>query len=230
MYAIIIAGGKGERLRPLTNDRPKHMILLGDKPILEHQVNWLKDNGITDIVVAAGHLHEVIEDYFQDGSQWGIRMSYSIEDEPLGRGGALKLAYKRHVPASEEYLIATNGDNVNTQALAPMIRQHKRTSAAATLLLTQLRSPYGIVQQRGKHIVGFREKPLLPHWLSAGVYVLSREFFSRLPSKGDHEDGLFPELAAEERLFGFKSKSYWKAIDTVKDLNEAAAQLSAAGA
>jgi NDP-sugar pyrophosphorylase family protein len=228
VYAIIIAGGKGERLRPLTNDRPKHMILLGGKPILEYQVNWLKDNGVTDIVVAAGHMHEVIEDYFQDGSKWGIRMSYSIEDEPLGRGGALKLAH-RQVPDSESIVIAANGDNVNTQALAPMIRQHKRTGATATLLLTQLRSPYGIVQQRGKRIVGFREKPLLPHWLSAGVYVLSREFFARLPDKGDHEDGLFPELAAEERLYGFKSKSYWKAIDTVKDLNEAAEQLSAVG-
>lgn len=228
MYAIIIAGGKGERLRPLTNDRPKHMILLGDKPILEYQVNWLKDNGVTDIVVAVGHMHEVIEDYFQDGSKWGIRMAYSLEEAPLGRGGALKLAYKRHVPDSEEYLIATNGDNVNTQPLAAMIRQHTRTGATATLLLTQLRSPYGIVQQRGKRIVGFREKPLLPHWLSAGVYVLDREFFDRLPDTGDHEDGLFPQLAAEERLFGLKSKAYWKAIDTMKDLNEAAEQLSMA--
>jgi len=228
VYAIIIAGGKGERLRPLTNDRPKHMILLGDKPILEHQVDWLKENGVTDIVVAVGHLHHVIEDYFGDGSKWGLRMAYSLEEEPLGRGGAIKLAYQRHVPDTEELLIATNGDNVNTQPLAPMIRQHKRTGATATLLLTQLRSPYGIVQQRSKRIVGFREKPLLPHWLSAGVYVLNREFFGRLPDKGDHEDGLFPELAAEERLFGFKSNAYWKAIDTVKDLNEAAAQLSAA--
>jgi NDP-sugar pyrophosphorylase family protein len=228
VYAIIIAGGKGERLRPLTNDRPKHMIPLGDKPILEHQVDWLRSNGVTNVVVAAGHLHNVIEDYFQDGAKFGVHMTYSIEDAPLGRGGALKLAYKRGVPESEEYVFATNGDNVNTQSLAPMLRQHKRTGAVATLLLTQLRSPYGIVQQRGKRIVGFREKPLLPHWLSAGVYVLSREFFARLPNKGDHEDKLFPQLAEEERLFGFKSKSYWKAIDTAKDLNEASEQLAAA--
>jgi len=227
VYAIIIAGGKGERLRPLTNDRPKHMILLGDKPILEYQVDWLKDNGVTDIVVAVGHMHEVIEDYFQDGARCGVRMSYSLEKEPLGRGGALKLAH-RQVPDSESIVVATNGDNVNTQPLTPLIRQHQRTGAMATLLLTQLRSPYGIVQQRGKRIVGFREKPLLPHWLSAGVYVVDREFFDRLPDKGDHEDGLFPQLAAEERLFGFKSKSYWKAIDTMKDLNEAAEQLSMA--
>ena len=226
MNAIIIAGGKGERLRPLTSDRPKHMVLLGGKPILEYQIEWLRENGVTDIVVAVGHLHHVIEDYFQDGSRWGVRMAYSLEREPLGRGGALKLAY-RQVPPDEELVIATNGDNVHTQPLAPMIRQHKRTGAVATLLLTQLRSPYGIVQQRGKQIVGFREKPLLPHWLSAGAYVLSREFFACLPDVGDHEDELFPRLAAEGRLYGFRSSSYWKAIDTVKDLNEAAEQLAA---
>jgi NDP-sugar pyrophosphorylase family protein len=100
----------------------------------------------------------------------------------------------------------------------------------ATLLLTQLRSPYGIVQQRGKRITGFREKPLLPHWLSAGVYVLNAEFFADLPAVGDHEDGLFPRLAAEGRLYGFRSKTYWKAIDTVKDLTEAAEQMQARGA
>ena len=225
MYAIIIAGGKGERLRPLTSDRPKHMVLLAGRPILEYQIEWLRENGVADIVLACGHLHHVIEEYFQDGSRWGVRVQYSVEQQPLGRGGALKLAFQL-VPDSEALLIATNGDNVDTQPLAPMIRQHERTGAVATLLLTQLRSPYGIVHQRGKRILGFEEKPLLPHWLSAGVYVLNREFFRALPNKGDHEDALFPRLAAEGRLYGFRSRSYWKAIDTVKDLNEAAEQLA----
>ena len=226
MYAIIIAGGKGERLRPLTEDRPKHMVLLNGKPIIEYQIEWLKENGVTDIVLAVGHLHNVIEAYVEDGGRWGVRVAYSVEKEPLGRGGALKQAYAQ-VPVAEPIVIATNGDNVNTQELAPLLRQHKRTGAIGTLLLTQLRSPYGIVQQRGKVITGFREKPLLPHWLSAGVYVLNREFFHKLPDKGDHEDVLFPQLAAEGRLYGFRSHAYWKAIDTMKDLTEAAEQLAA---
>lgn len=228
MYAIVLAGGKGERLRPLTGDRPKSMVPLLEKPILEHQVEWLRESGVTDIVVACGYLHQVIEEYFGDGSRWGVRMRYSVEEEPLGRGGALKLGY-RQVPRciGEPFVVGTNGDNVNTQPLAPMVRQHQRTGAVATLLLTQLRSPFGIVQQRGKRIAGFREKPLLPYWLSAGVYVLSREFFADLPDVGDHEDELFPRLAAEGRLYAFRSRTYWKAIDTVKDLNEAAAQLAA---
>ena len=226
MLAIVLAGGKGERLRPLTSDRPKSMVPLLEKPILEYQVEWLRESGVTEIIVACGHLHHVIEEYFQDGSRWGVRMSYSLERKPLGRGGALKLAYRQASP-SEPFVIATNGDNVHTQPLTPMIRQHERTGAVATLLLSQLRSPYGIVQQRGKRIIGFREKPLLPHWLSAGAYVLSPEFFADLPDVGDHEDALFPRLAEEGRLYAFRSRTYWKAIDTVKDLNEAAGQLAA---
>ncbi len=229
MYAIIIAGGKGERLRPLTSDRPKSMVPLLDKPILEHQLLWLRDNGVTDVVVACGYLHEVIEAYFGDGAKWDLRLQYSLEDQPLGRGGALKLGYEK-VPDDEPFVIATNGDNVNTQPLAPMIEQHTSTGAVGTLLLTQLRSPYGIVQQDGDRITGFEEKPLLPHWLSAGVYVLDRSFFADLPDVGDHEDGLFPRLAGEGRLYAFRSSTYWKAIDTVKDLNEAAEQLAAGAA
>lgn len=227
MYAIVIAGGKGERLRPLTSDRPKSMVPLLDKPILEHQLMWLRENGVTDVVVACGYLHEVIEDYFGTGEKWDLRLQYSIEDEPLGRGGALKLGYQ-NVPNDEAFVIAANGDNVNTQQLAPMIEQHKQTGAIGTLLLTQLRSPFGIVQQDGDRITGFEEKPLLPHWLNAGVYVLDRSFFADLPDIGDHEDELFPRLADEGRLYAFRSHEYWKAIDTVKDLSEASEQLAAA--
>jgi NDP-sugar pyrophosphorylase family protein len=226
LYAIIIAGGKAERLRPLTDERPKHMLPILGKPILEYQVEWLRDNGVSHIVMAVGHLHHVIEDHFDDGDRWGVSIRYSLEQGTLGRGGALRLAYQQ-VPKDEEIVIGTNGDNINTQPLAPMIAQHRKTGASGTLLLTQLRSPYGLVKERGRRIVGFEEKPLLPSWLSAGVYVLSREFFAGLPEVGDHEDGLFPQLAAQGRLYGFRSKAYWKAIDTVKDLSEASAHLEA---
>lgn len=225
MQAIIIAGGEGQRLRPLTDDRPKGMVALGGKPILQHQIEWLRDNGVTDAVVACGYFHEVIQKYFEDGHRFGIHLRYSVEDSPLGRGGAMKQAYGQLNP-DEPFTIATNGDNVQTQSLAPVIRQHKRTGATATLLLVQLRSPYGIVQQKGTRITGFREKPLLSHWLNAGMYVLNRQFFPPLPDIGDHEDHLFPNLAAEGKLYGFRSRSYWKAIDTVKDLGEAEKELS----
>jgi len=226
MHALIIAGGEGQRLRPLTDDRPKGMVPVAGKPILQHQMEWLRDNGVTHAVLACGYRADVIEEYFGDGSRFGLNIGYSIEHTPLGRGGALKQAFQQ-VPSDVSFVIATNGDNIHTQPLAPMVRQHSRTGAVATLLLTQLRSPYGIAQQRGQRITGFREKPLLPHWLSAGVYVLNREFLEACPDVGDHEDHLFPKLAAEGKLYGFRSRTFWKAIDTVKDLQEAEKELVA---
>ena len=226
MHALIIAGGEGQRLRPLTDDRPKGMVAIAGKPILQHQIEWLRDNGVVHAVMACGYRHEAILEHFGDGSEFGMSIDYSIEETPLGRGGALKQAY-RHVPPDELFVIATNGDNLNSQPLAPMVRQHKRTKAVATLLLTQLRSPYGIARQHGKRITGFTEKPLLPHWLNAGVYVLNREFLEACPEVGDHEDRLFPELSAAGKLYAFRSKSYWRAIDTVKDLQEAEKELLA---
>lgn len=228
MHALIIAGGEGQRLRPLTDDRPKGMVPVAGRPILQHQLEWLRDNGVTHAVLACGYRYEVIEKYFGGGSRFGLNIGYSIEQTPLGRGGALKQAFQQ-VPPDVPWVIATNGDNIQTQSLAPMVQQHLRTGAVATLLLTQLRSPYGIAQQRGKHITGFHEKPLLPHWLNAGVYVVNREFLEACPEVGDHEDYLFPKLAAAGKLYGFRSRAFWKAIDTVKDLQEAEKELSARG-
>jgi NDP-sugar pyrophosphorylase family protein len=221
MYALIIAGGEGERLRPLTNDRPKPMVEVAGKPILAHQVEWLRQQGISDIVVCCGYRAEAIQRHFGDGQDWGLRIRYSIEEEPLGRGGALKLGY-RLVPPDEQVVIGLNGDNITTQPLAPLLRYHRRQGAAATVMLVRLRSPYGIVHvAREGRIKAFLEKPLLPHWINTGIYLLSPEFSQRLPDKGDHETTAFPELSAEGRLFGYHSRAYWRTIDTMKDLSAA---------
>ena len=229
MFALVLAGGKGERLRPLTADRPKPMVPVNDKPILEHHLQWLAANEVTDAVLLCGYRHEAIQQHFGDGHRWGLRVSYSIEDAPLGRGGAFKQGF-RQVPPGEEVVIGTNGDNLTEQSLAPLLRSHKRSGATATIMLAPLRSPFGIVRlARDGRVTGFEEKPLLRHWVNAGVYVLNREFFAMLPDVGDHETTVFPELAAAGRLYGFKSNAYWKAIDTVKDVTEAAAHLSGEG-
>ncbi len=226
MFALVLAGGKGERLRPLTADRPKPMVLLNEKPILQHHLEWLAGNGVTDAILLCGYKHEAIQRHFGDGSALGLRISYSIEDSPLGRGGAFRRGFEQ-VPVSEKTVIGTNGDNIVEQPLAPLLRRHRRTGAVATVMLAPLRSPYGIVRlTRGSRIAGFDEKPLLPHWVNAGVYALEREFFAMLPQIGDHETTVFPQLAAQKKLFGFKSRAYWKPIDNVKDVNEAASHLA----
>ena len=223
MYALIIAGGEGERLRPLTSDRPKPMIEVAGKPILEYQVQWLAGQGISDVVLLCGYKAEAIQEHFGDGSRFGLRVHYSLEQEPLGRGGALKLG-ARLLPADDGLALALNGDILTNQPLAPLLRYHQRKGATATVMLSRLRSPYGIARlDRAGHIVAFQEKPILPHWMNAGLYVLSPQFFRRLPERGDHETTTFPQLAAEGRLFGYRSRAYWRAIDTLKDLGEAAA-------
>ncbi|HKZ51320.1 MAG TPA: nucleotidyltransferase family protein [Dehalococcoidia bacterium] len=221
MYALVIAGGQGERLRPLTNDRPKPMVEVAGKPILAYQVEWLRQQGVGDIVICCGYRADVMQRYFDQGQAWGVRIQYSIEAEPLGRGGALKLGY-RLVPPEEEVVIGLNGDNITTQPLAPFLRYHRRRRAAATVMLTPLRSPYGIVRMaRGGRIQAFLEKPQLSHWINAGIYLLSPEFFRRLPDRGDHETTVFPQLSAEGVLFGYRSRAYWRTVDTMKDLSEA---------
>ena len=225
MYALIIAGGEGERLRPLTSDRPKPMILVADKPILEYQIRWLVGEGVSDVMLLCGYKAEVIQEHFGDGSRFGLRVHYSVEREPLGRGGALKLG-ARLLPPDEELALALNGDILTNQPLAPLLRYHQRKGATATVMLTRLRSPYGITRgDRAGHIVAFEEKPLLPHWINAGLYVLAADFFRRLPERGDHETTTFPELAAEGKLFGYRSRAYWRTIDTFKDLTEATAEV-----
>jgi NDP-sugar pyrophosphorylase family protein len=225
VHALIIAGGAGERLRPLTDDVPKPMIEVAGKPILEHQIRWLSRQGISDAILLCGYKAEVIQEHFGDGSRFGLRVRYSLEDEPLGRGGALKLG-SRLVPPNEDLVVALNGDILTNQSLAAMIRYHRRKGAAATVMLARLRSPYGIARRdRAGHIVDFDEKPLLPHWINAGLYVLSAEILRRLPKKGDHETTTFPKLAAEGRLFGYLSRAYWRSIDSFKDLKEATAEV-----
>jgi NDP-sugar pyrophosphorylase family protein len=225
VYALIIAGGEGERLRPLTSDRPKPMIPVAGRPILEYQIRWLAPQGVSDVILLCGYKAEVIQEHFKDGSRFGLRVHYSLEDEPLGRGGALKLG-ARLLPTDEEMALALNGDMLTNQPLAPLFRYHRRKGAIATVMLTPLRSPYGITRRdRGGRIVAFDEKPLLPHWINAGLYVLGPDFFRRLPERGDHETTTFPQLAAEGKLFGYPSRAYWRTIDTFKDLTEAESEV-----
>lgn len=227
MYALIIAGGEGERLRPHTYDRPKNMVPVAGRPMVDRQLEWLRGGGVSDAVLLCGYKAEVLEQHLGDGSAIGMGIHYSREEEPLGRGGALKQGFAL-VPAAEDPIVACNGDILTDQPLAEMIAYHREKKAAATVMLTPLRSPYGVVDVREDgRIESFREKPELPYWINAGIYVLSREFFALLPDRGDHETTTFPQLAGEGRLFGFKSKAYWRPVDSIKDLTEAERELGA---
>ena len=231
MYALILAGGMGERLRPLTDTLPKPMVPLRGKPILAHQVEWLKSAGVTDVVFLAGYRWEAIQDYFGDGQEFGIQVHYSIEDTPLGRGGAIRKGLVL-VPETEQSVVALNGDVVTRQGLEPILGRHREKMRAnpshlATIMVVPMVSPYGLVDLDSRDdVAGFREKVEMPHWINAGVYILDRRIYPELPELGDHETETFPRLARDGRISAYKSRAFWRSVDSFKDLREAEEQIN----
>ncbi|MDO8577231.1 MAG: nucleotidyltransferase family protein [Candidatus Daviesbacteria bacterium] len=218
--AIILAGGKGERLRPYTNDRPKPMVEINGKPILAYQLEQLKKAGITEVVFACSYRREALQKHLSSGNKYGIKASFSVEETPLGRGGGIKKAMQM-LSSGWENVVITNGDNLWKLDIQGLIKKHNERSAIATIVVVPLKSPYGIVEfNDSDEILGFKEKPILPHWVNAGVYVFSKEVELLLPDEGDHEIETFPKLPTE-RFLVFKSTDYWRGVDTVKDLTEA---------
>ncbi|OGE38123.1 hypothetical protein A3D79_03555 [Candidatus Daviesbacteria bacterium RIFCSPHIGHO2_02_FULL_39_8] len=218
-WAIILAGGKGERLRPYTNDRPKPMVEVAGRPILAYQLEQLKKAGIEEVVFACSYQREALQKHLDSGEKYGIKALFSVEETPLGRGGGIKKAMQMLKDAED--VVITNGDNLWKLDLAGLMKKHLERKAIATIVVVPLRSPYGIVEFNDQdEILGFKEKPILPHWINAGIYIFSKEIEPLLPDEGDHEIETFPKLPSE-RFLVFKSTDYWRGVDTVKDLTEA---------
>ncbi|RAJ66927.1 nucleotidyltransferase-like protein [Streptomyces sp. Amel2xB2] len=242
--AVILAGGQGTRLRPYTDDRPKPMVEIPGTglPIIGHQLAWLAAEGVTDVVVSCGHLADVLGEWLTtaelprtrakdtDGAGTAptpLRTEVVVESEPLGRGGGLKYA-AASLPRPDEPWYATNGDIWTRFALREMAAFHSERDAVATLALARPRIPWGAVETDPfGHVLDFIEAPPSPYLVNAGVYVFSSSFAALLPDRGDHERTTFPRLARERRLAGFQlpQGAYWRAIDTAKDLEEAAREL-----
>jgi len=218
--AIILAGGKGERLRPYTNDRPKVMVEVAGKPILAWQIEWLKSHGITKFILTVSYKHEVVEQYFGDGSKFGIEIDYSYEETPLGRGGGIKKAFKSRLIDGSDVVVC-NGDIITKLDLSMMIKNHEDQKALISLLLVPYLSRWGVVKiDENDHVTGFEEKPKLPYWINGGIYIFNKEVEPLLPEKGDHEYETFPKIP-KEKFLGFKDEGFWRAVDVVKDKSEA---------
>ncbi|MDX3235694.1 nucleotidyltransferase family protein [Streptomyces sp. ME03-5709C] len=229
--AVLLAGGQGSRLRPYTDTRPKPMIEIPGTgiPIIGHQLAWLAAEGVTDAVISCGHLAEVLQDWLSGAAaDLPLRVTTVVEREPLGRGGGLRYA-AASLPRPQEAWYATNGDIWTRFSLREMAAFHVERAAVATLALARPRIPWGAVEtDEFGHVLDFVEAPLSPFLINAGVYVFSPEFTGLLPERGDHERTTFPRLARERRLAGFPlpQGAYWRAIDTAKDLTEAARELA----
>lgn len=224
MKAVILAGGYGKRLRPLTEDRPKPMVEVCGRPLAEWQILWLKSLGITEVVFLLGYAKEKVIEYFGSGKKFGVNISYVVEDEPLGTGGAIKNA--EHILKNEDVFIVVNGDIITNLNPLEMVQMIKKDNSVVAIALVYMRSPYGIVKLDGEYIVEFVEKPTIEYTINAGVYVMKPTIFEYLPEKGDIERTAFPLLASKRLLKGYVYKDvYWKSIDTIKDLEEASDRL-----
>jgi mannose-1-phosphate guanylyltransferase len=215
MKAVLLVGGLGTRLRPLTNDRPKSTVPVLNRPVLEHTIGYLKHFGIRDIVITLNYMPEVIEDYFGDGEKFGVKLTYFMEEDPRGTAGAIKNC--------ESYLdgpfFVLNGDVFTDMDLREMYAYHRRKKAIATIALTPVENPgaFGVVEinDKGK-LQKFVEKPApgteTSNWINAGTYVLEPEVLSLIPPGCNYmfERGLFPQLLQTGRpVYGYQYKGYW---------------------
>ena len=180
MKAIILAGGLGKRLRPLTNNKPKPMVPLGGKPILVYVINWVKKNGIKEIVLCVSYLHKTIEDYFGDGKKFGVKIEYAISSKPLATAGQLKTAEK----FIDDTFVCVYGDTLLNFNLKNMIKQHKEKKSFITMSLYEYKTNirYGVINTKNNgRISGWNEKPEIKVKVNMGCYVMERDILSFIP-------------------------------------------------
>ncbi|MGI0049588.1 MAG: nucleotidyltransferase family protein [Nitrososphaera sp.] len=223
MKAVILAGGFGKRLKPLTDERPKPMIEVLNIPIIEWQVRWLRKFGVKEFVMCVGYMRDQILGHIGDGGRFGVRVEYSVEEEPLGTGGALKNA--KDLLSGHDSFFMLNGD-----VLTELDPTRLQVSGSHTIALVPLRSPFGVVElDTDSKVRGFVEKPEIPdRWINAGVYHFTQEVFRHLPENGNIEVTALPALAKEGKLQAVKYRNvFWRSIDSHKDIEEAAKEMQA---
>jgi dTDP-glucose pyrophosphorylase len=218
---VIMAGGKGTRLRPFTENCPKPMVLLAGRPMLEHIIERAKQEGFTDFVLAIHYLGHMIEEYFGDGSRFGVRIEYLREQTPLGTAGALSLL----CPQPEEPFVVTNGDVVTDIRYGNLLEFHVRHKACATMAIRthEWQHPFGVVQTSGIDITGFEEKPIARSHINAGVYVLSPKALSALKAdKPCDMPTLFERLqTVSQRIVAYPMHEPWLDVGRPDDLEQA---------
>jgi NDP-sugar pyrophosphorylase family protein len=214
MEAIILAGGLAERLGPAAGGRPKPLVEVGGRPLAAYLVAGLAQAGVERVLVSCAAGQGALFEEPLGGI--GPELVTVEEPEPLGRGGGLRLAADR-LEGDEAF--ALNGDELVDLDFSALLARHHEVPVAATIAVAPLRSPFGVVELGEDDLVsGFEEAPLLPHWVSCGIYVLGREAIERLPERGDHERTTFPELAAAGKLAAFRHEGLWLTVNTPKDL------------
>ncbi len=218
MEAIVLAGGKAERLGDAAGGMPKSLVSVAGRPLLAWQIGRLAQAGVERVIVSCfGGDEQVFHDRLGD---LGVELVCAGEPERLGRGGGIRYALeKREEPGD---VLAMNGDELVDVDFEALLARHRSTGAAATVTVAQPPSQFGQVDLNDDDVVtGFHEVARVPYWVNCGIYVLSEEALARFPEKGDHETTAFPELASEGKLRAFRHTGLWLTVNTPKELRRA---------
>ena len=205
--AVILAGGLGTRLRPLTYSKPKPMLPIGQKPILEHLISWTKKAGIKSIVLCVSYLKESIEDYFEDGNKFGVNIEYAIAKKPLATAGQLKTAEK----FIDEDFVCIYGDSIFNFNLKNMIKQHRIKKAFVTMSLNEYKTnlSYGVIEtSKSGRVINWNEKPEIKANVNMGCYVMNPKVFNLIPKNKPYgmDDVIIKAMKKKEKINSFITK------------------------
>jgi NDP-sugar pyrophosphorylase family protein len=224
LEAIILAGGKAERLGDAAGGKPKSLVEVAGRPLVGYQVSRLVNAGVERVIVSCaagqGRLFE------RELSGLGAEIAVAEEPERLGRGGGIKFAARER--RERGHLYAMNGDELVDVDFGALRARHEETGGAATVTVARPKSPFGVVDLGDDDVVvGFSEGGRIPYWVNCGVYVLSEEAIDRFPDRGDHETTTFPELVQEGRLHAYRHVGLWLTVNTPKELRAAGEHVAA---
>ncbi len=221
MKAVILAGGKGTRLVPYTKILPKPLVPIGDMPILEVMIRQLKRSGVDEIILTVGHLANLLQAFFSDGSNYGVKIQYSFEDKPLGTVGPLSL-----ISRPTEAFFVTNGDVLTTLDLKKIYADHIASGAIATIAIHRrhIKIDLGVIEfDSDQQVTAYKEKPVLDYAVSMGIYVFEPHVIDFIPQKQyfdfPHLVQLLLERGEKVRVFPFEG--YWQDLGNPQDYEQA---------
>ena len=211
MKALILAGGRGKRLRPLTDKIPKSLIPINKKPLIQYTIKYLKKFGINEIIICSGYKSKQIQNFLKKKKNFGCKIEYSVEKNPLGTAGAIRNAIKN---LSDESFLVINGDIITNIDLKKILKKPN------TIAANELKTKFGTMEKKNNKILKFNEKTDVQNvWMNPGLYHLSTDILKILPRKGSLEAEIFPKLAKNKSLHTVKFKNVlWHSIDSFKDI------------
>ena len=212
-------GGRGLRLRSLTDNRPKAMVPVCGRPLVDWVLRWLAKNAIEQVVIGVAYQKEQIIDYVGEGRRHGMNLQYSHHTVEGGTAQGFRLAIERYV--DDDDFVAMNGDELTNIDLRDFGSYHVTRGGTATIAVSPLRCPFGVLKISGEDVLGFQEKPLIDSLpVSIGIYMFQRRILDYLPKVGDIEKTVFPRLASEKKLKAYRHDGFWMTINTLKDLED----------